>query len=93
MPPTQAPGTLTLSPVQPCPRSRGAGEQGKPGCTCTVVQKADAPVVMGSDGEGLIWMTHHLVDLGWAWKERGWREGCQGELRETRTKAEEKNPI
>jgi hypothetical protein len=37
------------------------------GLTCPIVQKADASVIMGGDGEGLVWVTHHLVDLGWDW--------------------------
>lgn len=35
------------------------------GLTCPIVQEADAPVVVGGDSERLVWMTHHLVDLGW----------------------------
>lgn len=38
------------------------------GLTCPVVQEADASVVMGGDGEGLAGVTHHLVDLHWAWE-------------------------
>lgn len=44
-------------------RERGSGRRG---LTCAAVQEADASVIMGSDGEGLVRVTHHLVDLGWA---------------------------
>lgn len=33
---------------------------------CPVAQEAKASAVVGGGGEGLILMTHHLVDLGWA---------------------------
>lgn len=31
---------------------------------CLVAQEANVSAVMGGDGEGLVWMTHHLVALG-----------------------------
>lgn len=49
---------------------------GRRGLTCPAVQEADASVIVGGDGEGLVRVTHHLVDLGWAWKAR--REGTWG---------------
>lgn len=48
------------------------------GLTCPIVQESDAPIVMRSNGEGLIWVTHHLVDLCWAWKVSGERGGDRG---------------
>lgn len=44
----------------------GSGGQGGVGVVCptrAVVQKADAAVIVGCDGEGLARMAHHLVDL------------------------------
>lgn len=64
------PGVVCLSLVHLPPTSTGSWEPGRQGLTCPVVQEADASVVMGGDGEGLVWVTHHLVDLGWAWKEK-----------------------
>lgn len=73
-----------MSLVRPClPQAQGVGESGGQGLTCPVVQEADASVVMGGDGEGLVWVTHHLVDLGWAWKEKPGEEATSGEIRRT----------
>lgn len=66
-PSTWTPGGLPSEPGRPLlPLSTHEGGPGRLGLTCPVVQEADASVVMSGDGEGLAWMTHHLVDLGWA---------------------------
>ena len=59
------PGTTPLDPAQPL-SDLLLRQLGRLGLTCAVVQKTDASVVMGGDGEGLAGVTHHLVDLGWA---------------------------
>lgn len=68
--PTWTPGVTQAGLLLPPVSTRAAGGRavvpGRLGLTCPVVQEADASVVMGGDGEGLVWMTHHLVDLGWA---------------------------
>lgn len=46
--------------------ARQVGNHGMHEFSCPVVQEVDTSVIMGSDDEGLVWMTHHLVDLGWA---------------------------
>ena len=38
------------------------------GLTCPIVQESDAPIVVRSNGEGLIWVTNPLVALCWAGK-------------------------
>lgn len=65
---------------------------GRPGLTCPAVQEADAPVVMGGDGEGLVRVAHHLVDLRRAWMERG-GEGVGGAGRPGQRPEEEKHVL
>lgn len=57
-----------MLPVPPKNTTRG---QLRLGLTCSIVQEPDAPVVVCSDGERLAWVTHHLVDLCWAWRVSG----------------------
>lgn len=80
------PGVLCLSLAHPPPTSTVSWGPGGQGLTCPVVQEADASVVMGGDGEGLVWVAHHLVDLGWAWKGKQ-GGGTSGGNWGTRTKA------
>lgn len=61
------------SPIPP-PHPKTVRGQLRLGLTCPIVQESDTPIVMCSDGEGLIWVTHHLVDLCWAWKVSGGEE-------------------
>lgn len=54
-------------------------EQLRLGLTCPIVQEPDAPIIVRSDGERLVWVTHHLVDLCWAWRVSGKRgRGLRG---------------
>lgn len=64
------------SALVPCPQTPKKHTEGKLrlGLTCPIVQEPDAPVVVRSDGERLVWVTHHLVDLCWAWRVSGKKE-------------------
>lgn len=56
-----------LVPCLPYPKKHNGG------LTCPIVQEPDAPIVVCSDGERLVWVTYHLVDLCWAWRVSGKR--------------------